>query len=163
MSETQIRSPDTGRSQVLGHLLMSVVTVGMLMLCWLAFAFMAFGSTWSDHAAPVPTPNSDPDPQPTPMIEKTDEPLPTKISESEYTTAERAMLLKLQRIELDPRLAALKIQLDDVEQQAAGWQRRISELMTNSEGRRLAVEDSHALEARGRLIHAGQQFRKRVG
>ncbi len=142
MSETQIQSPDSGRSQVLGQLLMSVVTVGMLMLCWLAFAFMAFGSTWSDHAAPVPTPNSDPDPQPTPVIEKTDEPLPPKVSESEYTTAERVMLLKLQRIELDPRLNALRTQLDNVEQQATGWQRRISELMTSSEGRRLAVEDS---------------------
>ena len=142
MSETQIRSLDTGRSQVLGQLLMSVVTVGMLMLCWLAFAFMAFGSIWSDHAAPVPTPNSDADPQPTPVIEKTNEPLPPKFSESEYTTAERAMLLKLQRIELDPRLTALKNQLDEIEKQATGWQRRISELMTRSEGRRLAVEDT---------------------
>ena len=142
MSETQIQSPDTGRSQVLGQLLMSVVTVGMLMLCWLAFAFMAFGSTWSEHAAKVPTPNSDPDPQPTPAIEKMDEPSPPKTSESEYATAERAMLLKLQRIELDPRLTALRNQLDEIEKQATGWQRRISELMTSSEGRRLAVEDS---------------------
>ncbi len=118
------------------QLMLSAFTVVLLLAGWSIFVWFGIGTLLAPPAPPTPPPSPSPvGPQP---------PIPVKppvSKEMPYEEVERDLLGTLQRSEITARLLPLQKLLDEAQSLNLGWTRRIQDLRTSADGRRLATVD----------------------
>lgn len=126
------------------QLMLSAFTVVLLLAGWSIFVWFGIGTLLAPPTPPIPQPLPTPVGPPSPAPVKPSIPIvkphaPKK--EVPYDEAERDLLAGLQRSDITARLQPLQKRLEETQSLNLVWTRRMQDLRTNADGRRLATRE----------------------
>ncbi len=125
------------------QLMLSAFTVVLLLAGWSIFVWFGIGTLFAPPTPPTPHPSPIPVGPPSPAPVKPPIPIvkPHAPKEVPYDEAERDLLAGLQRSDITARLQPLQKRLEETQSLNLVWTRRMQDLRTNADGRRLATRE----------------------